>query len=167
MRTERFTEKTQEALQVAASLAAERGRQSIEPEHLLVALIQQEEGLTRPLLQAAGADPVALEPSLVSAVERFPRVSGGADAYISQPLRRVLEDAEKEAGKLKDEYTSTEHLLLAMTSLPLLQDAGVTHDSLLNALQTVRGHQRVTDATPEEKYQALEKYGRDLTRYGA
>jgi ATP-dependent Clp protease ATP-binding subunit ClpB len=167
MRTDRFTEKTQQALQVAASMAAERGQQSIEPEHLLLALLQQEGGLTRPLLQAAGADPVALEPALASAVEHFPRVSGGAQAFLSQPLRRVLEDAEKEAEKLKDEYLSTEHLLLAMTSLPLLKSTGVTHDSLLKALRQVRGNQRVTDANPEDKYQALEKYGRDLTKLAA
>jgi ATP-dependent Clp protease ATP-binding subunit ClpB len=167
MRTDRFTEKTQEALQAAASLAAERGQQSIEPEHLLLALLQQDEGLTRPLLQAAGADPVALQPALVSAVESFPRVSGGAESFLSQSLRRVLEDAEKEMEKLKDEYLSTEHLLLAMTSLPLLKDAGVTRDSLLKALQQVRGNQRVTDANPEDKYQSLEKYGRDLTKLAA
>jgi ATP-dependent Clp protease ATP-binding subunit ClpB len=167
MRSDRFTEKTQEALQAAAAMAADRGQQSIEPEHLLLALLRQEGGLTRPLLQAAGADPVALEPALVSAVERFPRVSGGAEAFISQPLRRVIEDAEKEAEKLKDEYLSTEHLLLAMTSLPLLKGAGVTRDTLLSALQKVRGNQRVTDANPEDKYQALEKYGRDLTRLAA
>ncbi len=167
MRTDRFTEKTQQALQAGASLAAERGQQSIEPEHLLLALLQQEDGLTRPLLAAAGADPIALEPALVSAVERFPRVSGGADSYLSQPLRRVLEDAEKEMGKLKDEYLSTEHLLLALASLPPLKDAGVTRDGLLKALQQVRGNQRVTDANPEDKYQALEKYGRDLTRLAA
>ncbi|HSP20341.1 MAG TPA: AAA family ATPase, partial [Myxococcaceae bacterium] len=135
--------------------------------HLLLALLQQDGGLTRPLLQAAGADPLALEPALVSAVERFPRASGGADLRLSQTLRRVLEDAEKEAATLKDEYLSTEHLLLAMTALPPLNEVGVTRDSLLTALQTVRGNQRVTDANPEDKYQALEKYGRDLTRLAA
>jgi ATP-dependent Clp protease ATP-binding subunit ClpB len=167
MRTDRLTQKSQEALHAAASLTAERGQQSIESEHLLLALLEQEGGLTRPLLQAAGADTVALEAALVSAVERFPRVSGGGAAFISQPLRRVLEAAEKEAEKLKDEYLSTEHLLLAMTSLALLKNTGVTRDNLLSALQKVRGNQRVTDANPEDKYQSLEKYGRDLTKLAA
>jgi ATP-dependent Clp protease ATP-binding subunit ClpB len=90
MRSERFTEKSQEALQAAATLATERGQQAIEPEHLVLALLRQEGGLTRPLLQAAGADPVALDPALASAVERFPRVTGGAESFLSQPLRKVM-----------------------------------------------------------------------------
>ena len=167
MRSHRLTENTQDALQAAASLAAERGQQSIEPEHLLLALIQQEGGLTRPLLQNAGADPRALEETLAAALDRFARVTGGADPFLSQPLRRILEDAEKEADQLKDEYVSTEHVLLAMTSVRLLKDAGVTRDTLFAALKRVRGNQRVTDANPESKYQTLEKYGRDLTQLAA
>ena len=167
MRTDRLTEKTQEALQAAASLTVERGQQSIEPEHLLLALLQQDGGLTQPLLQAAGTDPIALETALAAVVERFPRVTGGAGSFLSQPLRRLLEDAEKETDKLKDEYVSTEHLLLAMTSLRLLRDGGVTRDALLTALKRVRGNQRVTDANPESKYQTLEKYGRALTQFAA
>jgi ATP-dependent Clp protease ATP-binding subunit ClpB len=167
MRTDRLTEKTQEAIQSAAALAKERGQQSIEPEHLLLALLRQEGGLTRPLLEAAGASPMAIEPALVSAVERFPRISGGGESFLSQDLRKILDSAEAEAEKLKDEYVSTEHLLLAMTSMPVLKNAAVTRDAILNALRQVRGNQRVTDANPEDKYQALEKYGRDLTKLAA
>ena len=167
MRSERFTEKSQEALQAAATLATERGQQAIEPEHLLLALLRQEGGLTRPLLQGAGADPVALDPALASSVDRFPRVTGGAESFLSQPLRKVLDESEAEADKLKDEYISTEHVLLAMARLPLLQNAGVSREGLLAALRQVRGNQRVTDANPESKYQALEKYGRDLTQLAA
>jgi ATP-dependent Clp protease ATP-binding subunit ClpB len=167
MRMDRLTEKSQEALSGALSLAAENGQQGVEPEHLLLALLTQEGGLTRPLLRAAGADAAALEAQVASAVERFPKVSGGTEPYLSQALRRVLDDAWKEAEKLKDEYVSTEHLLLAMAPLAPLAGAGVTRDALLDALRTVRGNQRVTDQNPESKYEALEKYGRDLTALAA
>ncbi|GAC1647382.1 MAG: ATP-dependent chaperone ClpB [Candidatus Dormibacteraceae bacterium] len=167
MRIQRFTEKGQEALQAAASLAADRGQQGIEPEHLLLALLNQDGGLTRPLLQAADADVAAMEAALVTAVDGFPRVSGGADPFLSAPLRKLLDAAEAEADQLKDEYVSTEHLLLATANDRLLQEFGVTRDGLLAALRQVRGNQRVTDANPESKYQALEKYGRDLTQLAA
>ena len=162
---QRFTEKSQEALQGGVQLAAERGQQAVEPEHLTYALLEQEGGLARPLLQAAGGDPVALQPALESTIERFPRVAGGsAQPYLSERLRATLEAAEREAAALKDEYVSTEHLLLALTAQPFLQDAGITKDGLLKALRRVRGNHRVTDPNPESKYQALERYGRDLTQ---
>ena len=105
----------------------------------------------------------ALQPALVSAVERMPKVSGG-QPFVSQSLNQVLEQAEVEADRLKDEYTSTEHMVLALADTKLLKEAGAKHDALLRALRQIRGNQRVTDQNPESKYQALEKYGRDLTK---
>src|SRR5438270_3233690 len=164
MKQERFTEKALEALQQAAGLARESGNQAVEPEHLLLALVRQDEGVARTLLERAGASVQALQPALVSAIERFPKVSGGAQPYLSEALSKHLEQAEREADRLKDEYISTEHLLLALTDQAILKEAGATHEALLRALRQVRGNQRVTDPNPESKYQALEKYGRDLTK---
>src|SRR5450830_1593949 len=168
MRLDKFTEKAQEALQEAAELARESGQQAVEPEHLLLALVRQEEGVARTLIERAGASVQALEPALVSAVERFPKISGGGgQPYLSPALNKSLEQAEQEAERLKDEYISTEHVLLALADNKALKDAGATHDALLKGLRQIRGSQRVTDPNPESKYQALEKYGRDLTRLAA
>jgi ATP-dependent Clp protease ATP-binding subunit ClpB len=167
MKFDKFTEKAQEALQGAAELARERGQQAVEPEHLLLALVREEEGVARTLLERAGASVQALEPALVSVVERFPKVSGGGQPYLSPALNKALEQAEKEAERLKDEYISTEHVLLALADNKALKDAGATHDGLLKALRQIRGSHRVTDQNPESKYQALEKYGRDLTKLAA
>jgi ATP-dependent Clp protease ATP-binding subunit ClpB len=165
---DRFTEKAQEALAAAAQAASERNQQSVEPEHLLLAMLRQDGSITRPLLEAAGVSVTALEPALVSEIERLPRVSGGgADQYLSSGLRKVLEDAENEAERLKDEFISTEHLLLALADRPAMQSAGANRDAILRALRSVRGSQRVTDQNPESKYQALERYGRDLTALAA
>src|SRR3989441_687898 len=164
MKQERFTEKALEALQQAASLAREAGNQAVEPEHLLLALVREDEGVARTLLERTGASVQALEPALVSAIERFPKVSAGGQPYLSEALSTHLEQAEREAERLKDEYISTEHLLLALADQPILKEGGATHETLLRALRQVRGNQRVTDPNPESKYQALEKYGRDLTK---
>src|SRR4029079_5489801 len=164
MRFDRFTEKAQEAVQEAAELAAGLGQQAVEPEHLILALIRQPEGVGRTLLEHAGVSVQALEPALVSSIERFPKVSGGGQPYIGPALNKALEAAEQEAQKLKDEYVSTEHLLLALADHKALKDAWAKHDALLRALRQMRGSQRVTDQNPESKYQALEKYGRDLTK---
>jgi ATP-dependent Clp protease ATP-binding subunit ClpB len=164
VRLDRFTEKAQEALQEAAELARQNGNQAVEPEHLLLALVSQDEGVASALLEHTGVSVQANRPALVSAIERFPKVSGGGQPYLSDALSKSLEQAEKEAERLKDEYISTEHLLLALTDNKILKDAGVTHDALLRALRQVRGNQRVTDQNPESKYQALDKYGRDLTK---
>jgi len=166
VRIDRFTEKAQEAIQGAAELAREHGQQAVEPEHLLLALISQEGGVGRPQLERAGVSIQALQPALVSAIERMPKVSGG-QPYVSQSLNEVLEKAEREAERLKDEYTSTEHIVLALADTKLLKEAGAGHDALLRALRQIRGNQRVTDQNPESKYQALEKYGRDLTKLAA
>ncbi|MGH7765451.1 MAG: Clp protease N-terminal domain-containing protein, partial [Candidatus Dormibacteraceae bacterium] len=164
---DKFTEKAQEALEQAAELARDAGNQAVEPEHLLLALVRQHEGVGRTLLERAGAPTRALEPALVSVVERLPKVSGAGQPYLSEGLNKTLEQAEQEASRLKDEYISTEHLLLALASHKLLEDAGASHDGLLKALRQIRGSQRVTDQNPESKYQALEKYGRDLTKVAA
>ena len=164
MRLDRFTEKAQEALQEAAELARQTGNQAVEPEHLLLALVGQEDGVGRTLLERAGAPVQGLQPALVSAIERLPKVRGAGQPYLGESLSKSLDTAEREAERLKDEYISTEHLLLALADQKILKDAGVTHDALLRSLRQVRGTQRVTDQNPESKYQALEKYGRDLTK---
>jgi ATP-dependent Clp protease ATP-binding subunit ClpB len=167
MKFDKLTEKAQEALQGAAELARDNGQQAVEPEHLLLALVREEEGVARTLIERAGTSVQALAPALVSVVERFPKVSGGRQPYLSPALNKALEQAEKEAERLKDEYISTEHLLLALADSKPLKDAGATHDALLKALKQIRGNQRVTDQNPESKYQALEKYARDLTKVAA
>ena len=167
MRLEKITEKAQEALQEAAELARGLGQQAIEPEHLILALIRQQDGVGRTLLERAGVSVQALEPALVSTVERLPKVSGGGQPYLSSTLQKALDQAEQEAERLKDEYISTEHLLLALADTKALKDAGAEHDALLRAMRQIRGSQRVTDQNPESKYQALEKYGRDLTKVAA
>jgi ATP-dependent Clp protease ATP-binding subunit ClpB len=162
-----LTEKAKEALQNAAQTARESGQQAVEPEHLLLALVREREGIARPLLEAAGASAVGLEAALVSDIERLAKVHGTGQPYLSSDLNLVLEQADRAADRLKDEYISTEHLLLALVERPALKRAGVTHDALLKALRSVRGNQRVTDQNPESKYQALERYGRDLTAAAA
>ncbi|NUP90042.1 MAG: ATP-dependent chaperone ClpB [Candidatus Sumerlaeia bacterium] len=169
MRLDRLTIKGQEALQAAASAASEAGHAEILPEHLLVALLAQEEGVVAPILQKIGARPAAIAADVREWLARQPRVAGGTNAQIGQRLGRVLDQAWKEAQALKDEYLSTEHLLLAMArdkaghAGEALRAAGAKDETLLQALQDVRGAHRVTDQNPEAKYQALERYARDLT----
>lgn len=170
----RFTEKSQEALQSAQALAARRNHQGVDVEHLLAALLEEHEGLAAALLAAAGIAPSAVRERVEQELNRIPHVSGpGAEAqqvYVTQRLVRVLTQAEDEAKGLKDEYVSIEHILLAMLKEDrgaagrLLQSLGLTRERLMAALQKVRGHQRVTSANPEATYQALERYGRDLTK---
>ena len=170
MQLDKLTIKSQEALSEAQSQAGGRGHGTIEPAHLLGALLAQPEGATVPVLQKLGASLEALQNELEALLSRAPKVSGaGAQARMSEGLSRALERAFDEAAQLKDEYVSTEHLLLGIAADPreaagaLLQSAGATRDGLLQALQTVRGGARVTDPDPESKYQALAKFGRDLT----
>ena len=164
----KFTRKSQEALEAASSLARERNHQQVEPAHLLAALLGQAEGVILPLLQKLGVAPHSLRTSLDPILERAPRVYGQSDVYLSAGTRDVLEAALSEAEGLKDAYVSTEHLFLALLEHEddvgsTLRDAGVDRQSVLAALKEVRGSQRVTDQNPEDKYQALEKFGRDLT----
>ncbi|MCC6652283.1 MAG: ATP-dependent chaperone ClpB [Candidatus Eisenbacteria bacterium] len=169
MNIDRFTVKSREALERAQRIARDRAHQELQPEHLLAALLQEEGGTTLAVLQKLGVQPSSLDSATDAALARLPRVQGG-QAYLGDALRSTLDRAESQAERLKDEFVSVEHLLLAMTdpSQPtgvqrLLARAGVTEEALLKALATVRGGQRVTDDSPEDKYQALTKYGRDLT----
>ena len=169
----RLTQKSQEALHDAQTKALRFGHQEVDGEHLLLALLEQSEGLVPPLLARAGADVDRLREDLEAELEKRPRVTGsGAEpgkVYVTQRLNRVLEAAEKEARRLKDEYVSVEHLVVALldegsgsAAGRILARHGVTRDSFLQTLTAVRGSQRVTSATPEGTYEALAKYGRDL-----
>ncbi|MCW2735742.1 ATP-dependent chaperone ClpB [Nocardioides sp.] len=169
----RLTQKSQEALHDAQTKALRFGHVEVDGEHLLLALLDQADGLVAPLLARAGADPDRLRTDLEAELGRRPRVSGpGAtpgQVHITQRLSRLLDTADGEARRLKDEYVSVEHLVIALVEEGsgsavgrLLRAQGLTRDSFLAALTEVRGHQRVTSATPEGTYEALEKYGRDL-----
>ena len=159
----------QEGLQAAQDLASNSNHQELTNEHFLLALLDQSDGITQPLLEKIGVDLNRLRERLLTELNRLPKVTGAAvDLRLSNDLRGVLNAAESEMSKLKDEYTSAEHYLLALSSAnvpaaKILKDFGVTRDKLMQALQQVRGSQRVTDQNPEGKYQTLEKYGRDLT----
>jgi ATP-dependent Clp protease ATP-binding subunit ClpB len=170
MNFSKFTIRSQEAVQNAQEIASSYGNQIIEPEHLLAALVQDSEGTVVPILQKIGVNVNYVKIKVNDLLGRLPKVSGAAagNQGLSQVLGRVLDNALKKAQDLKDEYVSTEHLLLALVDAPdvpagrLLQDQGVTTDGVYKVLKEVRGTQRVTDQTPEEKYQALQRYGRDL-----
>jgi ATP-dependent Clp protease ATP-binding subunit ClpB len=168
MRTDKFTLKMQEALQGALDLTSKQGQQEIDNEHLLLALLEQNEGLARPLLEKMGVSTASLMKELEKQIAGRSRVQGGVQPFVGNDLRKTIERAEQEQERLKDEYLSAEHYLLAISDeknrvAALLQQQGVTHDKLMKALVEVRGSQRVTDQNPEGKYQSLEKYGRDLT----
>ncbi len=170
IRFEKLTMKSQEALQSAAEMAAGRGHAEIGPEHLLAALLNQQEGIVLPLVQKLGADIGGLTAELQQSLDAQASVNGdAAQPQLSGELRKLLDKAFKAASDLKDEYVSTEHLLLAAAGLSgseiagLLNRFGITPDSLLSTLKELRGNQRVTDANPEEKFQSLDRYCRDLT----
>lgn len=169
MRLDKLTIKAQDAVQDAQHIAEENQQQQIEPEHLLLALLRQEGGVVGPILQKLGANPGVLTGQVQADIDKMPKVTGGASGTNVGPrLVRVFEVAEQEAQRLKDEYVSTEHLLIGIASEggaagKTLASAGATRDAIYSAMAEVRGTQRVTDQNPEDKYQALEKYGRDLT----
>ena len=170
IRWDKFTVKAQEAVQNASQLAAENGNPEILPLHMLAALLADKEGVILPVLEKLGAPAAQLAAKADEAVSQLPKVSGAsARPGASQALNQVLDLAFKEAEQFKDEYVSTEHLLLALTRLKndgaqlLLASVGATHDAVLKSLASVRGNQRVTDQNPEAKYQSLEKYAKDLT----
>jgi ATP-dependent Clp protease ATP-binding subunit ClpB len=169
MRPDKFTQKMQEALQAAQDVATQFNHQEITNEHFLLALLDQTDGVARPLLEKMGVTAADLRGRLTQELERRPKIQGGSyDQRLGNELRATIDAAEKEMAKLKDEFLSAEHYLLALAdskgvAAKLLKDAGVTRDKLMQALQQVRGSQRVTDQNPEGKYQTLEKYGRDLT----
>jgi ATP-dependent Clp protease ATP-binding subunit ClpB len=170
IRWDKFTLKSQEAIQQASQLANENGQPEVLPMHLLMALVEDKEGIIVPLLQKIGVPKEQLFANARQAVAGLPKVSGSnSEAGLSSSMQKVLNEASKEAQDFKDEYVSTEHLLLALAQLKkdpaqlLLTSLGASRDSILQALTSVRGNQRVTDQNPEGKYQALERYAKDLT----
>jgi ATP-dependent Clp protease ATP-binding subunit ClpB len=169
MQPEKFTQKSSEALQAAQRIAREYSHQEIDGEHLALALIGQEESLIPDLLERIGVPIARLKPDLETELARRHKVQGASDAYAGSDLRKSLEAAGSEAAKLKDEYVSTEHLLLGLidgagsTLKKIFAKHGLKRDAVLKALAELRGNQRVTDENPEAKFQALDKYGRDLT----
>jgi ATP-dependent Clp protease ATP-binding subunit ClpB len=169
MKIERFTDKAREALSEANELAKQYNNSQIEVEHILAALFNQDGGITQQIIQKAGGNIAAARRIVNNEVERLPRVYGGSEPGISPRLRKVLENAWQEMNSFKDEYLSVEHILLAMFdgseggAQRALKAAGLTRDLVLKVLTEIRGSQRVTDQNPEGKYQALEKYGRNLT----
>ena len=170
IRWDKFTVKAQEAVQRASQLASEHGNPELRPIHLLAALLEDKEGIVPPVLEKIGIGPQAVLNEIYDEIDKLPKVSGEASqASLSNEVNKLLEQAFKEASNFKDEYVSTEHLLLAITQLKrdrapqILAQHGATYDAILRALTTVRGSQKVTDQNPEAKYQALERYARDLT----
>ncbi|MDB6066964.1 MAG: ClpB protein [Pedosphaera sp.] len=171
MQIERFTTKAQGALQSAQRIAQEHSNQEIDGEHLLAALLQQEDGLIQPLFQKLGVPVAQLSNELNEALERRVKVQGtsSSDTFLGNSLKRALDAAEAQAAKLKDDYVSTEHLLLGLLAEPntalkkIFQAHGLKANDVLKVLAELRGNQRVTDQNPEDKFQTLEKYGRDLT----
>jgi len=171
MRFDKFTIKSQELIQNSQALASQYNHQQIEPEHLLAAMLGNPEGIAGTMLRKLGASPDEISREINIAVEKLPKVSGGgiAEAYLSSRAKAVLEAAFGEATKMKDEYVSIEHIFLAVAeekqgaAAGILDRAGVTRDSILKVLLEIRGTQRITDPNPEEKYQALERFSRDLT----
>ena len=170
MNLNKYTEKAQEAIVTAQQLADREGHPEITPEHVLLTLLEQRDGIVPSIARKLNADPAALAAAVRTELGRAPRAHGGAQAGLSPRLRAIADFAEQEAERLKDEYVSTEHLLIAIASeggrsasSRLLQQHGMTRDAIMQALTAVRGSQRVTSQNPESTYESLERYGRDLT----
>ena len=166
----KYTEKAQEAILAAQQLADREGNPEIVPEHLLLTLVEQREGIVPDIARKMNADPAAIGAAIRAELNKLPRAHGGSQPGLSARLRKVTDDAESEAGRLKDEYVSTEHLFIAIASegtkspaVRLLESRGISKDAILQAMTSVRGSQRVTSQNPESTYQSLERYGRDLT----
>ena len=169
MNTQRFTIKSQELLADMQDLASSYGHQEIKDLHLLQAMLAQEEGLIQPALEKLEVSIPKVKSEVENALNKLPKISGSSQQYLSQEVLDILHQAEKEADQFQDDYISTEHLLLAILAkgkeaANILKNAGLQADKLLLALKELRGNQRVTDQNPEAKYQALEKYARNLTR---
>jgi ATP-dependent Clp protease ATP-binding subunit ClpB len=171
MKLDKFTVKSQEAVQAAVALAEQFGSPEVQPEHLLKAVLEQPEGVAVPVLQKMGANPAAVLAEINQLIEKMPKVSGSGagQVYPSNDFRKLLDQAFKEASAMQDDYVSQEHLFLAvlksghLAAAKMLARLGITADKFLQALTSIRGNQRVTDQYPEDKYQALEKYARNLT----
>lgn len=170
MRTDKLTIKAQEALADAQTLALEHHHQQVEPEHLLYSLIGQKDGVVGPVLQRLGVNPQALIAEVEKKIAALPKVEGATGEYVSPKIRVLFNQAQKEASHLNDDYVSTEHFLIALAESPdtasgkILKNAGVHKDNIYKVLVEIRGSQRITDQSPEEKYQALERYTRNLTQ---
>ena len=165
-RFDQLTHKSQEAVQQAQTIARDRGNQRIEPLHLLAALLHPDQQVVRDLMAQLGVNPAQILKAAEEGLNVLPKVSGG-ETTISPELNQILDSAQTEAERMKDQYVSVEHLLLAILKVKnrartLLEALGINEKDVLQALQKVRGGQRVTDQNPEDKYQALERYGRDL-----
>jgi len=170
MNINKYTERAREAVAAAIELARKGNHPQVEPEHVLLALVEQREGIVPELLRKAGLDPSAIAAGTRELLKKFPSAYGGSEPALSPRLRTVTDQAQAEADRLKDEYVSTEHLFIAIAdetgrspAAQLLRQRGITRDSILQSLTSVRGSQRVTNENPEGTYQALERYGRDLT----
>src|ERR1700716_312661 len=165
MNLNKLTDKAQEAVVEAQRVAEGRQHTQVEPEHLLSALVVQENGVVPAILEKLGVSPTQVSQRLNTTLNGFARATTpGQQVYVSQRFRRVFESAQQEAERLKDDFVSTEHFLLAMADEPVLRELGITRDRVYQALQEIRGGQRVTSQNPETTYQSLEKYGRDLTK---
>jgi ATP-dependent Clp protease ATP-binding subunit ClpB len=167
MNLDRYTIKAQEALQAAQQMASRSGHPELSTLHLLSALLAQEGGLVVPVLQKTGVDVTQLKLQVIERLDKLPKQRGG-DTHFANDLRKVLQSAEDEAGRLKDDYVSTEHLLLALSASKddtgrILKDSAAKHEELLKAIQSLRGTARVSTQNPEASMQALEKYAKDLT----
>ena len=167
----RFTEKLQDGVRAAHSIANRKNHQQVDVEHLLLALLEQEGGLAQSILLKSDVKLEELHQRLNAEIGKFPQVSGAASGmdqiYVASRLNQLFVKAEEEAKRLKDEYLSVEHILLAATDEKVFKDLGISKDRLRRTLQEVRGSQRVTTPNPEATYEALEKYGRDLTKLAA
>jgi ATP-dependent Clp protease ATP-binding subunit ClpB len=169
MNWEKLTIKAQESIAEAQKKAEGSGHQMVDGEHLLYSLVTQKEGIVKSILDKLGASPDAIINDLEKELKKIPRVQGGSQIYLSPRMKQILDIAFSEAERLKDEYVSTEHLLIAVTEVPdgpayaILKRYGVTKDQIYAVLKDIRGSQRITDQAPEEKYQALQRYCRDLT----
>src|SRR6202522_400664 len=166
---DKLTVKAQQALQAAQEMGGREGQQQIEPLHLLWALLAQGDGVVPPLLEKLGVSPTQLAGEVEKQIARLPKVSGVSQQYLAPATNKILETAFDEAQRLKDEYVSTEHILLAISAAEkdpagqILKRAGASHEAILQAMATIRGSHRVTSQNPESTYRALEQYGRDLT----
>ncbi|MGH9821536.1 MAG: Clp protease N-terminal domain-containing protein, partial [Pyrinomonadaceae bacterium] len=168
MRFDRFTIRGQEAVQEAIGVAEKNQNQQVEPEHLLAAMLDQKEGVVKPILGKIGANAQGIQAEILAAVEKFPKVSGGQQ-YFSSRTNTLFQEAQKEAEKMQDDYISTEHLLLTIAAEKesdagrILRSNGITRDDLEKVITDMRGGSRITDQNAEENFQALEKYAQDLT----
>src|SRR5581483_3740416 len=170
MNINKYTEKAREAVAAAIDTARKDNHPQVEPEHLLLALVEQRDGIVPELIRKASLDPAAVANATRELLKKLPSAYGGSEPGLSPRLRLVTDQAQAEADRLKDEYVSTEHLFIAIAdetgrspSAQLLKQLGITRDKILQLLTSVRGSQRVTNENPEGTYQALQRYGRDLT----